>query len=101
MGFFRQGYWTGAGCHVILQGIFPTQGLNPRFLCLLHCRPILDSLNYWGELGYTSSITHPVLYPLLKSTNLKVKDPASLERLCSSFPIKTIQQTMKEKGQNI
>ena len=32
-------YWdspgknTGVGCHVLLQGIFPTQGLNP---CLLH-----------------------------------------------------------------
>ena len=24
---------TGVGCHVLLQGIFPTQGLNP---CLLH-----------------------------------------------------------------
>ena len=29
---------TGVGCHFLLQGIFPTQGLNPR---LLHCR---DSL---------------------------------------------------------
>ena len=28
---------TGVGCH-ILQGIFPTQGLNPG---LLHCRQIL------------------------------------------------------------
>ena len=26
---------TGVGCHVLLQGIFPTQGLNSR---LLHCR---------------------------------------------------------------
>ena len=24
------------GCHFLLQGIFPTQGLNPRLLCLLH-----------------------------------------------------------------
>ena len=27
---------TGVGCHVLLQGIFPTQGLNPHLLCLLH-----------------------------------------------------------------
>ena len=27
---------TGVGCHAILQGIFPTQGLNPRLLRLLH-----------------------------------------------------------------
>ena len=26
---------TGGGCHV-LQGIFPTQGLNLQLLCLLH-----------------------------------------------------------------
>ena len=29
---------TGVGCHALLQGIFPTQGLNPD---LLHCRQIL------------------------------------------------------------
>ena len=27
---------TGVGCHVLLQGIFPTQGPNQHFLCLLH-----------------------------------------------------------------
>ena len=27
---------TGAGCHAFLQGMFPTQGSNPRLLCLLH-----------------------------------------------------------------
>ena len=32
-GFSRQG--TGVGCHFLLQGIFPTQGLN---LDLPHCR---------------------------------------------------------------
>ena len=29
---------TGVGCHVLLQGFFPTQGWK---LCLLHCRQIL------------------------------------------------------------
>ena len=29
---------TGVGCHFPLQGIFPTQGLNPHLLYLLHCR---------------------------------------------------------------
>jgi len=32
---------TGAGCHALLQGIFPTQGLNPRLLHLLHHRWVL------------------------------------------------------------
>ena len=27
---------TGVGCLFLLQGIFPTQGSNPRLLCLLH-----------------------------------------------------------------
>ena len=33
---------TGVGCHFLLQGIFPTQGLSPR---LPHCRWVLSSLN--------------------------------------------------------
>ena len=27
---------TGVGCHALLQGIFPAQGLNPHLLSLLH-----------------------------------------------------------------
>ena len=33
---------TGVGCHLLLQGIFPTQGLNPHLLRLLHWQ--VDSL---------------------------------------------------------
>ena len=29
---------TGMGCRFLRQGIFPTQGSNPRLLCLLHCQ---------------------------------------------------------------
>ena len=36
----------GLGCHVLLQGIFPTQGLSPG---LLHCRPILYCPNHQGS----------------------------------------------------
>ena len=39
MGF--SGKITGVACHALLQGIFPTQGSNPRFLWLPHCRWIL------------------------------------------------------------
>ena len=35
MGFSRHEDWS-AGCHFLLQGIFPTQGLNPSVLWLLH-----------------------------------------------------------------
>ena len=34
---------TGVGCHALLWGVFPTQGLNPG---LLHCRQILYHLNH-------------------------------------------------------
>ena len=37
---------TGVGSHSLLQGIFPTQGLN---LHLPHCRQILYSLNHVGS----------------------------------------------------
>ena len=37
---------TGVGCHAILQGIFPTQGLNPG---LPHCRWILYHLSHEGS----------------------------------------------------
>jgi len=36
MGFSRPEYWMG--CHALLQGIFPTQGLNPS---LLHWQRVL------------------------------------------------------------
>ena len=42
---------TGVGCQVLLQGIFPTQGLNPG---LQHCRQILYYLSHQGSL--TSSL---------------------------------------------
>ena len=37
---------TGVGCHSLLPGIFPTQGLNRG---LLHCRQILYQLSYKGS----------------------------------------------------
>ena len=37
---------TGVGCHFLLQGIFPTQGLNPG---LLRCRQTLYHLSHQGS----------------------------------------------------
>ena len=37
---------SGVGCHFLLQGIFPTQGLNPG---LLHCRQIPYHQNHQGS----------------------------------------------------
>ena len=47
---------TGVGDLSLLQGIFPTQGLNP---CLLHCRRFLYQLSHKGS----SRIPEWVAYP--------------------------------------
>ena len=44
---------TGMGCHSLLQGIFPTQGLNQG---LLHCRRILCHLSHQGNPNLPKSI---------------------------------------------
>ena len=40
---------TGVGCHALLQGIFPTQRLNPHLLLLLHSRQISLPLSHQGS----------------------------------------------------
>ena len=63
---------TGVACHALLQGIFPTQGSNPR---LLHCRWILlseplgkpkntgvHSLSLLQQIFPTEELNHGVLH---------------------------------------
>ena len=45
---------TGVGCHLILQGIVLTQGLN---LCLLHCRQILYSWATEGQMPTDTNLS--------------------------------------------
>ena len=50
---------TGAGCHFLHQGIFPTQGSNPHLLCLLHWQVGSLPLSHLGspdfcKIGYLS-----------------------------------------------
>ena len=47
---------TGVGCHALLQGIFPTQGLNPG---LLHCRQILYTLSHQGSPRILEWVAYP------------------------------------------
>ena len=52
---------TRVGCHLLFQGIFPTQALNPH---LLHCRQILNPLSH---LGSPSAIIVIIIYvPIIK-----------------------------------
>ena len=43
---YSPGKCTGVGCRALLQGIFPTQGLNPG---VRHCRQILYRLSHQGS----------------------------------------------------
>ena len=43
------GKTTGEGCHLLLQGIFPTQGLNPRLPCLSHWQVDSSPLCHLGS----------------------------------------------------
>ena len=62
---------TEASCHLLLQGIFPTQGLNPG---LPHCRQTLYRLSH--DLGdakctmvspdFSPDVTHPTPPPFLQ-----------------------------------
>ena len=47
---------TGVGCHVLLQGIIPTQGLNPG---LRHCRQILYCLSHQGIPRVLEWVAYP------------------------------------------
>ena len=47
---------TGVGCHALLQGIFPTLGLNPG---LLHCRQIPYCLSHQGSPRILEWVAYP------------------------------------------
>ena len=66
---------TGLGCHFFLQGIFPTQRLNPDLLCFLHWQAVFITkpfgkphvlhiliLNNYSLFIWNSSLTRCVFY---------------------------------------
>ena len=57
-------------CHFLLQGIFPTQGLNPN---LLHCRQTVYPLSHQGQkINWVSSelARSSVLWKILKEMGI-------------------------------
>ena len=56
---------TGVGSYSLLQGIFPTQGLNTD---LLHCRQILYQLSHQGSLALFHSFYSLVIFCYMYST---------------------------------
>ena len=53
---------TGVDCHSLLQGIFPTQGLNPG---PPHCRRILYHLSHKGNPRILEWVAYPLLQGIL------------------------------------
>ena len=47
---------TGIGCHALLQGIFPTEGLNPH---LPHCRGFFYLLSHKGSPRLLEWVAYP------------------------------------------
>ena len=66
-----QGKNTGVGCHALLWGSFPTQGLNPG---LLHCRQILYCLSHQGSLCQDFSLLLLFVWCLLWGQWLEIID---------------------------
>ena len=59
---------TGVGCHLLLQGILPTQGLNPSLLpATLHWQVDSSPLDPPGQVSTLSQLSHyfqGLLHPL-------------------------------------
>ena len=85
---------TGVGCHALLQGIFPTQGLNPG---LPHCRRILYHLSHQENpriLEWVAYIPSPVDLP---DPGIKPGSPALQ---ADSLTIELSEKTNRNKVHN-
>ena len=57
------------GCHALLQGIFPIQGLNLGFL---HCRQMLYNLNHQGSPTFPVNLSQWGMNNVTKGTGKQV-----------------------------
>ena len=88
---------TRVGCHFLLQGIFPNQGLNQCLWCLLHCRWILYLLSHQGSTEL--NIKHRTkkwefIYIAFLCRKIRKKTGQNQEKISpyiSSFEIKILQ----------
>ena len=72
---------TGVGYHSVLQGIFPTQGLNP---VLSHCRRVLYHLSHQGNICCCSvNQLCPTLW-LNELRHARLPCPSPSARACSN-----------------
>ena len=82
---------TRVGCHFLLQGIFPTQGLNP---CLLHWQAGSLPLSHQGSPGFcieypkiATQILLELINELSKTAGYKIHIPKSVAFLYTNNEI--------------
>ena len=81
---------TGVGCHALLQGVFPPQGLNPG---LPHCRQIIYQLSHQGNpkkaqysvssVQLLSRVQHATPWTAAHQASLSITNSWSLLKLMS------------------
>ena len=82
----------GVSCHVLLQGIFPTQGSNPD---LPHCRWILYHLSHQGSPRILEWVAYPFSRELPNS-GIKLGSPAlQVDSLPAELPGKLAEISSK------
>ena len=64
---------TRLGCHDLLEGIFPTQGLNPG---LLHCRGIVYHLSHQGSPSILEWVAYPFSRGEIPHSGIEPGSPA-------------------------
>ena len=88
---------TEAGCHALLQGIFPNQGLNP---VLPHCKQILYHLSHRGGPYVYIDIYRSICESPLLSTVLGTLDRCKKYVLRQMLPITCSRRTETPQPQN-
>ena len=86
-------FYTGVGCHFLLQGIFPTQGLN---LGLPHCGRTLYPLSHQG-----SSVPNLPVLPLNYSAFLVAHSGKNLPAMRETWVQSLGQEDPLEKGSKL
>ena len=93
---------TEVGCHFLLQGIFPTQGLYLCLLHLLHCRRILYPQSHWES---PKDLQHPVclwslMQVLTRPNSAQLPRSGEIRGFQGSINLGTFVQT-RDEGRHI
>ena len=84
---------TGVGCHFLLQGIFPTQKLDPSLLCLLYWQ--VDSLplcHLGNPIIYACSLSKRKALMLFKRQQTTRTWMHNVMCACEAFPVHVCTQ---------